>query len=350
MTHKKNQTYEQNELRQLTREDHRQLLDWYEINKRDLPWRKAVKKNGKTLADPYSVWVSEIMLQQTTVAAVVPFYERFLSRFPSADKLAAATIEEALPYWTGLGYYSRIRNLHKAAQIIHAEGFPTTASELVKLPGIGPYTANAIASIAFGEAVGVLDGNVIRVLSRRLGFETSWWNQDGRNFLQDRSNELAKMGSPEVLNQAMMELGATVCTPQKVQCPLCPWRTSCQALASKKIQSIPLAKPRKKFEIWHWKVHPQKKSQKIAMTLNTESPFLRNTWILPGQFEKLTKPPAHFELQHTITHHKIYVSLTKSRTNSEKIALENVKYVDPDDLAKANPSILLKKILDKMDG
>lgn len=148
-------------------EDRASLVAWYQKNKRVLPWRKD--------RNPYRIWISEVMLQQTTVAAVVPFYERFLERFPTVDDLAKASIEQVYEVWAGLGYYSRARNLHKAAQSIFEHGFPQKAEQLIELSGFGPYTSRAVASLAFNEHVGVLDGNVIRVLTRRYGLDIPWW-------------------------------------------------------------------------------------------------------------------------------------------------------------------------------
>jgi A/G-specific adenine glycosylase len=187
------------------------LLNWYETNKRDLPWRKS--------RDPYHIWLSEIMLQQTRVAAVIEHYRQFLGRFPTIEKLAAARESSVLAVWSGLGYYRRARMLRAAAKVIvceYAGKFPATAGELRALPGIGRYTAAAIASIAFGEAVAVVDGNVERVLRRFFGEvlvgEQCW----------QRANQLLDPQRSGDFNQAIMELGATVCTPRAPVCLTCP--------------------------------------------------------------------------------------------------------------------------------
>ena len=194
------------------------LLSWYDQNRRELPWRRD--------AGPYRVWVSEIMLQQTRVAAVLDHYARFLQRFPTVQILAAAYEPSVLAVWSGLGYYHRARRMHQAAKLIARERkgkFPRTAEEWQELPGIGRYTAAAIASIAFGEAVAVLDGNVERVLermfSRSEGREGAWQTAEG---LLDHER-------PGDFNQAMMELGATICTPRTPQCLLCPLNAWCQS-------------------------------------------------------------------------------------------------------------------------
>ena len=332
---------------QLSLIDSQLLLAWYEKNQRTLPWR-----NPHGLAQPYLVWISEVMLQQTTVAAVIPFFEKFTKRFPDIDSLAKAPLEEVLPYWAGLGYYSRVRNLHKAAKLVAAEGMPTHSQDLIKLPGVGPYTANAIASIAFGETIGVLDGNVIRVLSRRLGIRSDWWNPAERAVLQGHSNTLAQMGAPEKINQALMELGATICTPQKYQCGLCPWVKRCEALKQKQIDQIPTQRPRKKFEIWHWRVEKQTNTNELVLVRNHHGPVLKDSWVFPGEFEQLNTKPQKFELTHTITHHKIYISFINSKTpkNTQHKNLSEAKRVSIGELSQVNPSIVLKKIVDKMNS
>jgi A/G-specific adenine glycosylase len=194
------------------------LLAWYDEHRRELPWRRD--------ADPYRVWLSEIMLQQTRVAAVVGHYARFLQRFPDVQGLAAAREASVLAVWSGLGYYHRARRMHQAAKLIarqHQGSFPCTAEEWRELPGIGRYTAAAIASIAFGEAVAVVDGNVERVLDRMFGAA------EGREAAWQRAESLLDRARPGDFNQAMMELGATVCTPRAPQCPLCPLYTWCVA-------------------------------------------------------------------------------------------------------------------------
>lgn len=192
------------------------LLKWYLANRRDLPWRRT--------DDPYKIWLSEIMLQQTRVAAVLEHYGRFLKRFPSVQKLAAAKDACVLAQWSGLGYYRRARNLHASAKAVvkeHAGEFPRTSAELRGLPGVGRYTAAAIASIAFGEAVAVVDGNVERVLARITGRNIS-----GEQVWRIAENLLSRQ-HPGDFNQAMMELGAMVCLPGEPKCSECPVRRFC---------------------------------------------------------------------------------------------------------------------------
>lgn len=202
----------------------KRLLGWFRKYRRELPWR--INK------DPYRIWLSEIMLQQTRVAAVIPYYERFLERFPDIRALAEAPEEEVLRLWSGLGYYSRARNLQRAAQQIvarHGGQFPRTVDEALALPGIGSYTAAAILSIAFGAKHAVLDGNVARVLAR-LDALRGDLRENGRwRSLQKSADELLDPKSPSDWNEAMMELGAMICTPRAPQCLLCPVAEFCGA-------------------------------------------------------------------------------------------------------------------------
>src|ERR1700731_3008232 len=202
----------------------KQLLGWFRQFQRDLPWRRT--------KDPYCIWLSEIMLQQTRVAAAIPYYERFLQRFPDVHALAAAPQEEVLRLWSGLGYYSRARNLQKAAQQIiakHGGQFPTRLDDALALPGIGNYTAAAILSIAFGEKHAVLDGNVARVLARLGAIHGDLRESQGWQELQETADRLLEPKSSGDWNQAMMELGATICTPKSPQCLLCPVAEFCRA-------------------------------------------------------------------------------------------------------------------------
>jgi A/G-specific adenine glycosylase len=200
------------------------LLKWYSLHKRDLPWRHT--------RDPYKIWVSEIMLQQTQVATVIPYYNRWLKIFPTLASLAQAPLSRALELWAGLGYYRRVRMLHQAARLIQKKSggkVPQTAQELRKLPGIGRYTAGAIASIALGEKTPVLDGNVVRILSRIFAVPQSIDLPGTLEKLWNLAASLLPEKNPGDLNQALMELGATVCFPLTPQCVLCPVNKICAA-------------------------------------------------------------------------------------------------------------------------
>jgi A/G-specific adenine glycosylase len=221
----------------------KQLLGWFRQYRRDLPWRRT--------KDPYRIWLSEIMLQQTRVAAVIPYYERFLARFPNVHALAAAPQEEVLRLWSGLGYYSRARNLQRAAQETvakHDGNFPRGEKDALELPGIGAYTAAAILSIAYSAKHAVLDGNVARVLARIFAVQGDLRDAKRWQSLQKSADTLLDPKSPGDWNQAMMELGATLCTPQSPQCLLCPVTQFCQARKLGIADSLPARRKKRATE------------------------------------------------------------------------------------------------------
>jgi A/G-specific adenine glycosylase len=215
------------------------LLAWFDRHRRDLPWRRT--------SDPYRIWLSEVMLQQTRVETVLPYYERFLLRFPTIEALAAAEVEEVLALWSGLGYYRRARQLHAAARQVAASeaGFPRTLAGLRELPGVGDYTAAAVGSIAFGIAEPVLDGNVVRVLSRVLALAEDPRARAGRDRLLAAGRELLAAERPGDSNQGMMELGATLCLLKAPRCLLCPLATGCRAAAAGEQDRYPPPKRRR---------------------------------------------------------------------------------------------------------
>lgn len=211
------------------------LVKWYELNKRDLPWRET--------RDPYRIWLSEVILQQTRVSQGLPYYLKFVEKYPTVEALAAAEEQDVLRLWQGLGYYSRARNLHACAKQVVAEyasSFPTTYQELRKLKGVGDYTAAAIASIAYKEAVAVVDGNVFRVLSRVFGIEAPIDTSSGKKIFVELANELVSKTVPDAHNQAVMEFGATYCTPRNPSCGDCILRSGCFAAENKLQFSLPI--------------------------------------------------------------------------------------------------------------
>ena len=212
----------------------RQLIRWYERHARDLPWRHTT--------DPYRVWISEIMLQQTTVAAVVPYFERFLHRFPTVNDLAAAEENDVLRLWEGLGYYSRARNLRKAAQVIvdqHGGVFPSEVDALQNLPGIGRYTAGAIASFAFDRRAPIVEANTLRLYCRLLGYADDPRSAVGQQALWSLAEAILPKTQPGRFNQALMELGATVCSPKEPDCEHCPVHRHCRAFLDGTQATIP---------------------------------------------------------------------------------------------------------------
>jgi A/G-specific adenine glycosylase len=218
------------------------LLAWYDRHARDLPWRAKV---GQT-PDPYHVWLSEIMLQQTTVAAVKGYFARFLSRLPDVESLAAASPDTVMQLWSGLGYYSRARNLHACAKTVvaaHGGRFPDTEEALLRLPGIGPYTAAAIAAIAFNRKAAAIDGNVERVISRFRRIETPL--PAARPLIRAETLAIVPEGRSGDFAQALMDLGAMVCTPRSPACALCPWAEPCRARAAGDAGSFPRKQPKR---------------------------------------------------------------------------------------------------------
>jgi len=214
------------------------LLGWYDRNRRDLPWRRT--------RDPYRIWVAEVMLQQTTVRTATPYYEAFLKRFPTLQSLAEEPEEEVVGAWSGLGYYHRARNLHRGAQHVaerHAGRFPRTIEAALAVPGVGLYTASAILSIAHGQPLPVVDGNVRRVLARLLALRGPEYRRDGPYY--NRAEELLDRERPGDWNQALMELGATVCTPRKPACGACPLRSPCRARGLGVVDELPEGRARR---------------------------------------------------------------------------------------------------------
>lgn len=212
----------------------KRLLTWYRKNARSLPWRKT--------KDPYRIWLSEIMLQQTQVDQAIPYYERFLKKFPTVQRLAQAPLTRVLDSWSGLGYYSRAKNLHAAAQLVcreYAGALPSEVADLLKLPGIGRYTAGAVASIAFDRPAPILDGNVIRVLSRYLAIEADPRQPAMQKRLWQVAGQLVSEKLAGDFNQALMECGALICTPRQPACARCPLKSGCLAFRRNLQELIP---------------------------------------------------------------------------------------------------------------
>lgn len=263
----------------------RDLLTWYDIHKRDLPWRAN--------RDPYRVWISEIMLQQTRVAAVLDHYRKFLKKFPNVRKLAAAREASVLAAWSGLGYYRRARMLHAAAKVVvkaHGGRFPTTSKALQTLPGIGRYTSAAIASIAFNEPVAVVDGNVERVLQRVLGRLLA-----GEELWIEAAHRLSRT-RPGDSNQAIMELGATVCVPRAPQCLLCPISTHCATRGE--LPVVASSQRQTKKEI-HFALSRQP-HQVLLVQRDQAASLMPGMWELP-ELEIGANPEPLFSLRHSIT-------------------------------------------------
>jgi len=253
------------------------LLGWYRDNHRQLPWRET--------KDPYAIWVSEVMLQQTQVSTVVPYYDRFMARFPTMMDLAGADQEQILKLWEGLGYYARARNLHKASQVVvdQFDGQVPADEKLFKsLPGVGDYIAAAVLSIAFGLSLAVVDGNVKRVLSRLCTMDAPVNHSSSHKQFQAVADRLLERSQPAVFNQAVMELGALVCTPGTPRCTGCPLVRHCRALENDSIAHYPRRIKTKPVPTHHIAVGVVEKEDRLLITRRKPEGLLGGLWEFPG--------------------------------------------------------------------
>ncbi len=249
------------------------LLRWFDRVQRDLPWRRT--------KDPYAIWISEVMLQQTQVTTVIPYFERFLAKFPTLTALAQASPSDVLSKWSGLGYYSRARNLHKAAQVVlaqHEGALPASVEALLELPGFGRYTAGAVASIAFGIQAPLVDGNVSRVLTRLFAVD----EEPREKKIWQLATQLVPALRPGDFNQALMELGATVCLPRAPLCLLCPVRGDCQALAQGRVDQLPLPKVRAARKALNLSVAVCRRGHKLLVMRRDDGGLFGGLWELPS--------------------------------------------------------------------
>jgi A/G-specific adenine glycosylase len=262
------------------------LLKWYQDHKRQMPWRDE--------PDPYKIWISEIMLQQTRVDQATPYFRNFISLFPTVYDLANADQQEVLKAWEGLGYYSRARNLHAAAKMVvqkYDGKLPESYDEIIKLKGVGPYTAAAVTSIAFNKPNAVVDGNVIRVLTRYFGIEDDTRSTKTRNKVQEFASTLIDEHQPGDFNQALMELGSEVCTPANPDCTNCPVQGGCIASKIAKTDVIPYKSPAKKKP--HHTIGVgiiERKDGKLLIALRPENAMLGGLWEFPGGKQKEDEP------------------------------------------------------------
>lgn len=332
------------------------LLDWYEIEARDLPWRQT--------QDPYAIWVSEIMLQQTRVETVLQYYPRFLDRFPSVQSLAAASIDDVLKSWEGLGYYRRAHNLHRAAGILlsdHQGRLPCTTQALRTLPGIGPYTAGAIASMAFDQDESVLDGNIIRVISRWFCVEGDPAKADTRRRLLSHANVIRPPRQAGAFNQAMMDLGARICLPRQPRCDVCPVTAHCQARQTDRMREFPQRRPRRPIPHVNvvagavWDGPPFGAKTRLLIAQRHPEDMLGGLWELPGgkaePGEALEEAlhrelreelgigieivSAFMDLQHAYTHFRITLHVFHCRHTSgvpQTLDVADWAWVHPDEL------------------
>ena len=252
------------------------LSQWYTCNRRDLPWRRS--------SDPYAIWVSEIMLQQTQVKTVVPYFQRFMALFPDVARLALADEQAVLKAWEGLGYYSRARNMQRAAQSMHAAGgcVPSDWTALRQLPGIGDYIAAAVLSIAFAKPYAVVDGNVKRVLARLLCMDAPVNQAGGHVVFQTAADRLLDRRHPGRHNQALMELGALICTPRKPQCPQCPLGSHCSALQRQAVAQYPRRAERPAVGEQQWAAGVIVKNGRLLLVRRPSVGLLAGLWEFPS--------------------------------------------------------------------
>jgi len=349
------------------------LLAWYDSHRRQMPWRCVA---GQT-PDPYPIWLSEIMLQQTTVATVGPYFDRFVERWPSLKDFAASELDDVLKMWAGLGYYARARNLHKCAGIIMDEfggNFPQSLKQLLQLPGIGPYTAAAIMAIAFDKRATVVDGNVERVISRIFAVEKPL--PQSKPLLKELAEDLTPHVRPGDYAQAIMDLGATVCRPKNPQCSVCPWQSSCRANHQGIQEKLPqrLKKPPKprRHGIAFWL---QREDGKIllrkrapngllgAMMEIPSSPWIGTTQTVSAK----NQPTAHVPIKarwqkqgcevikHTFTHFHLEITIWQARAGmSTKLTKaadeERCSWVDINELDTQALPTLMRKIVNAALG
>jgi len=346
-----------------------QLLAWYDQHRREMPWRSLPGHRP----DPYHIWLSEIMLQQTTVVTVRPYFDKFIKRWPSLEKFADSDLDDVLKMWAGLGYYARARNLHKCAGIIMAEfggEFPQTQKQLLHLPGIGPYTAAAIMSIAFDRHAVVVDGNVERVMARIFAVDEPL--PRAKSVLVNHAEFLTPDNRPGDYAQAIMDLGATVCRPRKPLCSSCPWQSSCVAESRNAQEHYPqrIKKPPKPHRcataFWvqreDGKILLRKRAPKGLLGAMMEIPS--SPWI--DKTDKTSEkklPEAHAPLdtdwhrdncsmvRHTFTHFHLEIEVWQARASLDAILAdvaraEHCSWVDIDDLANQALPTLMRKIVD----
>ncbi len=312
------------------------LLRWFAAHQRALPWRET--------RDPYRIWVSEIMLQQTRVAAVIPYYQRFLERFPNFDALAHAPEPELLAHWAGLGYYYRARNLQQAARRISERGsFPATYDEIRALPGVGDYTAAAVASIAYNLPHAAVDGNVLRVLSRVLDERTNVASGIGRRRFAALAQEMLDTNQPGPFNQAMMELGATICLPKNPHCLLCPVAKLCRARASGTENELPMKAARVAMVSERRTVFWIEKDEKVLLWQRpTGERLMPGFWELPESIHLPDAIPGMKlgSFRHGITFHSYFFEVWEARAPEDIGACH---WVALSRLASIPASTILKK-------
>ncbi|WP_199794706.1 A/G-specific adenine glycosylase [Lentibacillus sp. Marseille-P4043] len=322
------------------------LIDWYETNKRDLPWRKT--------RDPYKIWVSEIMLQQTKVDTVIPYFHRFIEKYPTPQDLAEADEQDVLKTWEGLGYYSRARNLQNAVgEVVAKYGgkVPENKAELGSLKGVGPYTRGAILSIAYNQPEPAVDGNVMRVFSRILKMEEDIAKPQTKKIIEDYVRQLISTDNPSSFNQGIMELGALVCTPKSPACLFCPVREHCQAFAEGLEEELPIkTKGKKQKTIPYVALLIKNDKNQYIIEKRSENGLLANLWQFPmvpvgeigmdhienwihgGYGIDLHIGEYKGKLKHVFSHLIWQLEIYQATTDQEATTDERICFVDQEDI------------------
>lgn len=337
----------------------RAIIKWYHEHKRDLPWRES--------SDPYLIWISEIILQQTRVAQGYDYYVRFIRRFPDVKTLAAAEEDEVMKYWQGLGYYSRARNLHAAAQSMKGV-FPKTYPEVLALKGVGEYTAAAICSFAYGMPYAVVDGNVYRVLSRYFGIDTPIDSTEGKKLFAALAEEMLDKKHPAVYNQAIMDFGAIQCTPQSPNCLFCPLAESCSALSKGTVARLPVKQHKTKTTNRYFNYIYVRAGAYTYINKRTANDIWKNLFELPlvetsvpvseeefialPDFQILLAPEDRpvirsvcRDVKHVLSHRIIYANFYEVTLPEESASFSSFQKIKSEDLEQYAVSSLVKTLV-----
>ena len=326
------------------------MLRWFTTNCRSLPWRET--------KDPYAIWLSEIILQQTRIQQGQAYWERFMLRWPTVEELAEATEDEVLREWQGLGYYSRARNLHTAAQQVVANGgFPTTFEGLRQLKGVGDYTAAAIASIAFDQPAAVVDGNVYRVLARYFGIETPINTTEGKKTFTALAQELLPHDQASAFNQAMMDFGAIQCTPQSPDCSCCPLAETCEALHSQRTGSLPVKlkklKIRERRFYYYYIRYSENSTTMTAIHRRPSGDIWEGLWepLLQEETEDFPYIKGTFTLlrqgvKHVLTHQIIYADFYLINTTEKPQLPDSFIWIPESELSHYALPRLIERLID----
>ncbi len=335
------------------------VLAWYDRHRRELPWRAPPGAR----ADPYEVWLSEIMLQQTTVAAVKPYFAAFLSRWPSVAHLSRAPVDEVLRQWAGLGYYARARNLHACANIVankHGGKFPKTEAALLGLPGVGPYTAAAIAAIAFGQHATAVDGNIARVVARLFAIKAPL--QGAMSGIKEKASQLVPRERPGDFTQAMMDLGATICTPKNPSCSLCPVQKFCLGHAAGDPGALPRKAPPRERPVRHGAIFfVERQDGEVLVRTRPKTGLLGgmtefpgtawDTQIDAGEVAKHAPVDAIFRkldrvVSHGFTHFALRLEIFAATVPATQRAPENCRFVPRQRLGEEALPSVMRKVID----